>query len=179
MTAGEDQGALNRRAAESASGEGTAGSPPNAAPAETAQRVDFYVTETTAPRDRLRTACRVVEKAYLAGHTVLVWHTDPGELREFDELLWTFGDGSFVPHEGITPEGFASAPVLLTSGDLPGTGIDVLVNLAPEVPDCAPQAHRIAEFIDADPDRRQAGRARFRAYKERGLSPATHNLRSD
>ncbi len=120
-----------------------------------------------------------MEKAYLAGHTVLVWHTDVGELREVDELLWTFGDGSFVPHEAITPEGFASAPVLLTSGDLPEAGIDVLVNLAPEVPGCATQAHRIAEFIDADPDRRSAGRARFRTYKERGLSPATHNLRSD
>jgi DNA polymerase-3 subunit chi len=166
-----------------APGEGTASSPPNATPAEAAagagQRIDFYVTDTTAPRDRLRTACRVVEKAYLAGHTVLVWHTDVGELREVDELLWTFGDGSFVPHEAITPEGFASAPVLLTSGELPEVGIDVLVNLAPEVPGCATQAHRIAEFIDADPDRRSAGRARFRVYKDRGLSPTTHNLRSE
>ena len=142
-------------------------------------RVDFYVTETSAPRDRLRTACRVVEKAYLAGHTVLVWHTDLEELREFDELLWTFGDGTFVPHESITASGFASAPVLLTSGDLPPAGFEVLVNLAPEVPGCVTAARRIAEFIDGDPDRRQAGRARFRAYKERGWAPTTHNLRSD
>jgi DNA polymerase-3 subunit chi len=135
--------------------------------------------ESTAPRDRLRTACRVVEKAYLAGHTVLVWHTDAAELREFDDLLWTFADGTFVPHEVISPNGFASAPVLLSTGDAPETRIDVLVNLAPEVPACATAATRVAEFIDADPDRRQAGRARFRAYKERGLSPSTHNLRSD
>ena len=134
--------------------------------------VDFYVIESDAPRDRLRTACRVVEKAYQAGHTVLVWHTDIDELRDFDELLWTFGDGSFVPHEAITSAGFGAAPVLLTSSPTPAGG----VNLAPEVPACVTEARRVAEFIDGDPTRRQAGRARFRTYKERGWSPTTHNL---
>jgi DNA polymerase III subunit chi len=159
-----------------------ADSPPNAAPTDAdtpGTRVDFYVTESTAPRDRLRTACRVVEKAYLAGHTVLVWHTDVEELRELDELLWTFGDGSFVPHEAITASGFSSAPVLLTSAPTPEGGFDVLVNLAADVPACVASARRVAEFIDGDADRRQAGRARFRAYKERGWTPTTHNLRQD
>jgi DNA polymerase-3 subunit chi len=141
--------------------------------------VDFYVTETTEPRERLRTACRVVEKAYLAGNTVLVWHTDVDELRTFDELLWTFSDGTFIPHEAITANGFASAPVLLTSAATPEGQFDVLVNLAADVPPCVDAARRVAEFIDADPTRRQAGRARFRAYKDRGWAPNTHNLRSE
>ena len=161
-----------------AQNEASAGARPNAAPAEAAGgiRVDFYVINSDAPRDRLRTACRVVEKAYQAGHTVLVWHTDTEELRDFDELLWTFGDGSFVPHEAITAAGFAAAPVLLTSAPLPPGGCDVLVNLAPDVPACVTEARRVAEFIDGDPARRQAGRARFRTYKDRGWSPTTHNL---
>ena len=158
--------------------EAAADAPPNAGPAEAAGgiRVDFYVIDSDGPRDRLRTACRVVEKAYQAGHTVLVWHTDIEELREFDELLWTFGDGSFVPHEAITGAGFAAAPVLLTSSPVPPGGCDVLVNLAPDVPACVTEARRVAEFIDGDPARRQAGRARFRTYKDRGWSPTTHNL---
>src|SRR5262249_15439779 len=142
-------------------------------------RVDFYVLEEASPRARLRTACRVVEKAYLAGQTVLVWHTQVEELREFDDLLWTFSDGSFVPHEPLTAGGFDAAPVLLSAGVAPPGAMDVLVNLAGEVPACASAAQRVAEFIDGDPERRQAGRARFRTYKERGLSPATHNVRSD
>jgi DNA polymerase III subunit chi len=146
------------------------------ASASSETRVDFYVMESTVPRDRLRTACRVVEKAYLAGHTVLVWHTQLDELREFDELLWTFADGTFIPHEAITPTGFSSAPVLLTSGVTPPEGFDVLVNLAPDIPECLGSARRVAEFIDGDAERRQAGRARFRAYKERGWIPATHNV---
>lgn len=141
--------------------------------------VDFYVLEQVSPRERLRTACRVVEKAYLAGHTVLVWHTEPAELREFDELLWTFGDGSFVPHEPLASSGFESAPVLLALNTPPPVPFEVLVNLAPEVPACAENAQRVAEFIDGDPARRQAGRARFRTYKDRGITPNTHTLRGD
>lgn len=156
-----------------------AASTPAEAPVPGGKRVDFYVTETTMPRDRLRTACRVVEKAYLAGHTILIWHTDVAELKALDDLLWTFADGTFIPHEAITQNGFASAPVLLTSGATPEGGFDVLVNLAPEVPDCVTSATRIAEFIDGDPAQRQSGRTRFRSYKDRGWSPTTHNLRSD
>jgi len=148
-------------------------------PAGPLPRVDFYVTEDPSPRTRLRTACRVVEKAYLAGQKVLVWHTRADELREFDELLWTFGDGTFVPHEALGASGFEAAPVLLTAGIAPAAPVDVLVNLAAEIPPGAATAQRVAEFIDGDPGRRQAGRARFRAYKERGLQPATHNLRGD
>lgn len=141
--------------------------------------VDFYVLDEVSPRARLRTACRVAEKAYLAGHTVLVWHTELEELREFDELLWTFGDGSFVPHEPLAASGFEAAPVLLSMGTPPPGPVDVLINLAPEVPACIDAAQRVAEFIDGDPARRQAGRARFRVYKDRGIQPSTHNLRSD
>lgn len=138
--------------------------------------VDFYVLDEVSSRARLRTACRVVEKAYLAGHTVLVWHTELEELREFDELLWTFSDGCFVPHEPLASGGFDAAPVLLSMGTPPPCPVDVLVNLAADVPPCVDVAQRVAEFIDGDPERRQAGRARFRAYKSRGVEPVTHNL---
>jgi DNA polymerase-3 subunit chi len=144
--------------------------------AELTPRVDFYVMEDASPRARLRIACRVVEKAYLAGQTVLVWHTEPEELREFDDMLWTFSDGSFVPHEALAASGFEAAPVLLSAGAAPPGAVDVLVNLAADIPACASVAQRVAEFIDGDPARRQAGRGRFRVYKERGLQPVTHNL---
>ena len=71
-------------------------------------RVDFYIIEDPSPAARLKLACKLAEKAYLASQRVLVWHTDPAELREFDELLWVFNDGSFVPHEAL-PDNGASA----------------------------------------------------------------------
>ena len=32
-------------------------------------RVDFYVTKDTTPQFALRTACRIAEKAFSAGHS--------------------------------------------------------------------------------------------------------------
>jgi len=64
-----------------------------------APRVDFYVLPGTEARARLKFACRVAEKAYLAGQRVFVWLEDAAELQSFDDLLWTFADRSFVPHE--------------------------------------------------------------------------------
>jgi len=143
------------------------------------QQVDFYVLEDASGGVRLRTACRIVEKAYLADSRVLVWLADPEQLRAFDELLWTFGDRSFVPHELLQPGANQEAPVLLSIEAVPTAPVDVIVNLAPDVPPCAPLAPRIIEIVDGDADRRQAGRARFRAYKERGLQPSSHNIGSD
>ena len=65
-------------------------------------RVDFYILDESSAAARLKLACRLAEKAYLAAQTALVWHTDAEELKAFDDLLWTFMDGSFVPHEMLT-----------------------------------------------------------------------------
>jgi DNA polymerase-3 subunit chi len=148
-------------------------------PGAEVQQVDFYILEEPSGGARLRTACRIVEKAYLADQRVLVWLPDAEALRSFDELLWTFGDRSFVPHELLQSGAKIEAPVLLSTEAVPQEPVDVIVNLAADVPPCAPLAPRIIEIIDGDAERRQAGRARFRAYKERGLNPASHNLRTD
>jgi DNA polymerase-3 subunit chi len=99
---------------------------------DTRLRVDFYVTEDTAASARLRLACRLAEKAYLANQTVLLWHTDPEELKALDELLWTFMDGSFVPHDVLGGAASGSeAPVLLSAGVEPPMEVDIIINLAP------------------------------------------------
>ncbi len=143
-------------------------------------RVDFYVLDDPSASGRLKLACRLAEKAYLAGQTVLVWHTDPQELKAFDDLLWTFLDGSFVPHEMLTPASSAAeAPVLLSAGAPPPAAVDIIINLAPDVPGCLSQTRRVAEIIDGDETRRRAGRARFKAYRDLGVQPASHNIRGD
>ena len=96
-------------------------------------RVDFYILEEPSPSGRLKVACKLAEKAYLAAQTVLVWHTDPAELRAFDEMLWTFNDGSFVPHETLPA---SDSPVLLSLGVAPSANVDIVINLGPELPTC-------------------------------------------
>ncbi|MGE0582283.1 MAG: DNA polymerase III subunit chi [Steroidobacteraceae bacterium] len=142
-------------------------------------QVDFYVTDTVADDARLQLACKVTEKAYLAGLRVLVWCQAADELARFDELLWTFADRSFVPHEALAAGDAASAaPVVLTAGIEPADLPDVLVNLDADIPAIALRAPRVLEFIDGEPARRLAGRDRFRRYREQGLEPNTHRIGS-
>ena len=140
-------------------------------------RVDFYVSGESGDIARLRIACRVAEKAYLAEQRVLVWSDEPALLPRFDELLWTFGDGSFVPHDTVTQPGAScEAPVALTAGPLPARHDDVLINLGRTVPPFFERFKRIAEFLDSRPDVRGAGRERFKTYRARSIEPHTHNV---
>ena len=142
-------------------------------------RVDFYVTDGAGADVRLRLACRVTEKAYLAKQKVLVLLEDAEALRRFDELLWTFGDGSFVPHDAVAVAGAAcEAPVALTTGLLPAGQADVLINLSGSVPPFFEGFSRVGEFLDARPEVRAAGRERFKFYRARSIDPQTHTVGS-
>jgi DNA polymerase III subunit chi len=142
-----------------------------------ALRVDFYVLEEASAAGRLKLACRLAEKAYLTAQVALVWHTDPRELKDFDDLLWTFMDGSFVPHEMLAAgASVQDSPILLSAGTPPPQTVDIIINLAPDVPSCLGQTRRVAEIIDGDDARRRAGRARFKAYRDLGIQPASHNV---
>jgi DNA polymerase III subunit chi len=175
--------AENADTSASAASSGDGSSPLAASGAESAWpgRVDFYILEEPSPSGRLKVACKLAEKAYLAAQTVLVWHTDPAELRAFDEMLWTFNDGSFVPHEVLPASGTVppETPVVLSLGVAPSANVDIIINLGPELPACLSQTRRVAEVIDGDDTRRRAGRARFKAYRELGVQPASHNIRGD
>jgi DNA polymerase III subunit chi len=139
-------------------------------------RVDFYVSDDSGADVRLRLACRVAEKAYLARQKVVVLLDDAETLKRFDELLWTFGDGSFVPHDAVDAAAACEAPVALSTGPLPPDHSDVLLNLGAALPPAFDKFARVAEFLDGRPEVRAAGRERFKAYRSRSLEPQTHNV---
>ena len=142
-------------------------------------RVDFYVSAEAGEHARLRLACRVAEKAYLAKQRVLVVSDDSALLARLDELLWTFADGSFVPHDVVTVAGAdCPAPVALTTGPLPARHSDVLINLGSSAPPFFEQFARVAEVLDSRPEVRATGRERVKSYRARSIEPATHNVES-
>jgi DNA polymerase III subunit chi len=148
-----------------------------------APQVDFYVLSGSDDRARLRFACRLVEKAWLLRHRIRV-QLDPGEIEAFDQLLWTFSDRSFLPHRraGAPDDAPATAPpavVIADGAEADSADGDVLVNLASREPAAPGNWSRIAEVVDADAGRRKFGRERYRAYREHGLTPATHEMRSE
>jgi DNA polymerase-3 subunit chi len=144
-----------------------------------ATRVSFYVLGGADGGSRLGYACRLVEKAYKLQHRIHAHAEDDGMARQLDDLLWTFRQGSFVPHELLVP---GSAPPLApvtigcAGGPAEPPAADLLVNLASEVPAFYQRFARVAEIVDGSAAGREAGRARHRFYRAQGLEPETHEV---
>lgn len=136
-------------------------------------KVDFYILDSGSQE---HTACKLVEKAYKLGHSVYLHAASEEHARHLDQLLWTFRDGSFVPHECYQPGKGSESPITIGHHDAPETEAEVLINLAPEVPLFFSRFLRVAEVIDHHDQAKQQGRARFKFYRERGYPMDTHRL---
>ncbi len=140
------------------------------------ERVDFYVLKSSTAAQRWTFACRLTEKAYLRDLKVVVCADGARDIAALDELLWTFSERSFVPHDVHRPGAADPAPVQLTP-DLESVGpADLLVNLGARLPARMERFARIAEIVDADDDRRRLGRERFKAYRDLKLLVEAHRL---
>ena len=142
-------------------------------------RISFYVLSGSEQRTRLSYACRLMEKAWKLQHRIHA-HADDGSMaRALDELLWTFRQGSFVPHEILAANGQPLAPITIGAAEIAAgepPPADLLVNLATEVPPFFDRFPRIVEIIDGTAAGRTAGRARHRFYRDHGLEPETHEV---
>ena len=143
-------------------------------------QVDFYILEVAAEHERLRTACRLAEKAWQKGHHVFIHTESMQAARSIDDMLWTYRQDSFVPHallrERLQVDAECLEPVLVGDGTVEPADIDVLINLAETVPPFAARSTRVAEIVAADESARRAGRSRYRDYRDRGIPIQQHNL---
>jgi DNA polymerase-3 subunit chi len=142
-------------------------------------QVDFYILPNDSSEERLRLACRITDKALQQGQQVLINTGSPAEGARLDELLWTFSQGSFIPHrlmEAATSANIVE-PVVIGCGIAPGSReTQLLINLAGTVPEFFNRYQRVAELIDGNEQRRMQGRERFRFYRDNGCELRTHQL---
>ena len=138
-------------------------------------RIDFH----TGVADKLGHACRLVRKAWRAGHRVVVTGS-PEQLSRLDVQLWTFEPGEFIPHARLRAGGrvlpaLSRTPVWLADrpADLAGEGGEgqVLVNLGPEPADDLAGFARLIEIVAQPADEVAGGRQRWRHYLAAGFAP--------
>jgi DNA polymerase-3 subunit chi len=140
-------------------------------------KVDFYVLRDSGEMARQRFACRLAEKAYKLKNRVHIQVSDPDVGQKLDDLLWTFRDGSFVPHEILNDTaGEPVAPVTIGSGATQQVECDLLINLGDHLPEEAARFPRIAEVVSADDESRSSSRQRFVDYRAQGHTLDTHKL---
>ena len=142
------------------------------------ERVDFYVLKSAAGNQRFAFACRLTEKAFLNDLRIVIVNDTLRDAKLLDDLLWTFDERSFIPHqiclderptEPATKVHLAVLPAAPPAGDL-------LVNLSARLPAHWESYVRIAEIIDADEERRRLGRARFKTYRDFKVTLETHQV---
>jgi DNA polymerase-3 subunit chi len=145
------------------------------------QQVDFFILGKLDSTAKFKYACRVTQKAFLRGHKVYL-HTESQEQNsELDMLLWTFSQGSFIPHKIVDKAtvSWQHYPVQLGDTlDHVGNGGDIEVDLMISLTSDPPRSHarfnRIIDLVTDFPDQKAAGRRRFRYYREQGIEPNTH-----
>lgn len=140
-----------------------------------ARRVDFYVLGSAAADAEFVFACRLTNKVYRAGQRVHLHVDDIDQAQQLDTLLWTFRDGSFVPHE-VLGASDDDAPVTIGAAVNLPPAADLIVNLSTDIAPGVERFGRIAEIVSADPARRRASRERFRRYQAGGFTIETHTL---
>ena len=140
----------------------------------------FYILNSSQPRERYIVACKITEKAYKLGKRVFILTSTAEESQALDNLLWSFKQGSFIPHEIVDSTQQQTTEVLpnsvLIGASTSTTSATVLINLSTELPDNMDRFERIVEIIDQDVQIKQAGRQRYKAYQSQNFQLKTHNL---
>ncbi len=139
-------------------------------------RIDFYVLPDQKENGRALLACRLADKAYGLGHTVYVFTASEARAAALDDLLWTFRQDSFVPHERYPLVGEEGSPVLVGTAAPATVEAQVLINLADALPEGFERYERVVELVDQHPEVLAQSRERFRQYREQGCAPETHKL---
>lgn len=107
---------------------------------------------------------RLLEKALLAGHRVLLRAVDEERVEHLNRALWTYTNDSFLPH-GSRADGFAEEqPIFLTTEVENPNGASVLVLVdAAEAADLSSYARALELFDGEDPGQLASARRRWRA----------------
>jgi DNA polymerase-3 subunit chi len=137
-------------------------------------QVDFYLLGNTS-LDAPKLACQLALMAWERGHRVAVVTDSGDDAGALDELMWSWPRNRFVPHQRVDQGLSGTAPV--TIGVMESLkDADVVINLCIQPVPEPQRFNRLLEIVPQKPEDRQASRQKFRAYRQLGIEPATHNI---
>ena len=139
-------------------------------------RVDFYLLASEQHNARWLVACRLLAKAYAKGHKVYVACNTKQDAEFIDELLWTFKEDSFIPHN-LLGEGPEPPPPIQIGYEKEPRGFnDILLNLSSSIPPFYSKFKRIMEFVLNLEHEKKQSRLLYREYKTKGCALYTHQI---
>jgi DNA polymerase-3 subunit chi len=135
-------------------------------------RIDFYFNADS----KLHVACQLAAKALQQRLHVFIYAPEESVARGIDRTLWTFQAISFIPHCMAFDALAQQTPVLIARDAGAATYDELILNLHSETPPSFSRFQRLVEIVGAQEDDRQAARARFRFYRDRGYEIFSHDL---
>jgi len=141
-------------------------------------RVNFYIIEQGSADAIDNFICRLTEKVWSQESTVYIHTQGHDHAVKFDDLLWTYKEEGFIPHQ-VVAEDNDDQSVLIgheNSAEMPNSHHGVLINLNEDIPPFFSQFDRVAEIISGDENSRAKGRERYQFYRDRGYALETHKM---
>lgn len=140
-------------------------------------KVDFYLLDRQVADGRLRATCRLCKKAYTLGNRIYILTPDLEQAKKLDDLMWTFDQGSFIPHEIYDPDHDGKDTPIAIGQNLPRSGeYNVLVTMLDDVPERFGEFARVAELVDNTPEDKARARDRYRWYRDQGCEIDKHDI---
>ena len=137
-------------------------------------RVDFYLLSNESGMYKF--ACIMASKAWSAGNHVYMYTETEDTAKKLDDLLWTFRDISFVPHEIYNETENNEAPITIGFGNHFPNHSQVMINLDYKIPEFAENFCRIIEIVENNEKKKEIARQRYRQYKESEYELHNHNI---
>ncbi|MFV9473017.1 DNA polymerase III subunit chi [Advenella sp. RU8] len=119
--------------------------------------------------NRIRKACEVAYKHFLAGRQMLVYCTDAKRMQAFSKGLWGIEKTAFVPHVDAKDPSAGSVLIRTTADNpanalLPGQEPPWLLNLDLACPPDYEQFPRVLEIVSEHEQDKQLARERWKHY---------------
>ena len=138
-------------------------------------QVFFHYFEKTSGRDLLVYICRLVEKGYKQGSKPIYIHFDSeNEAKEFDSLLWTFRQESFIPHTILGNPEQEKTPVIIGWDTNQIETAEALINVSQDIPRASKSTSKIHEIVGNDENKKNKAREKWKAYKANGSIIKAH-----
>ena len=126
--------------------------------------------------NKLQTACQLSAKALSRQMKVLIL-TSTAELTDrISKMLWTAPSIGFYPHCRAGDRLAPVTPIIVDHLSETLVHHEVLINLSEETPAFFSRFQRLVEIVSNEQADREAARARFRFYRDRGYEIRTHPL---
>ena len=149
-------------------------------------RVDFYILAGDELNDRHQFCCKLIAKTFKMGHRIILLCQDDAEAQLMDDLLWSYKDSSFLPHQNLSSSQVTQSHeenediIILSSSshdNAPLDHHDLLINMAAEIPAWFSRFERVSEIVVQTKAVLDSTRANYRFYTEKNYPLHRHDMR--